>query len=546
MKRHQVWKETMKKRPPGTTGEIVDAGNDRGIVLLLAVTSLLCGMAVMIIEVLGSRVIGPFFGASLYVWTSLITVTLVALAIGYWSGGILSDRSVRSRDRLYTIIALAGGSVLLIPILKAPVIKLALPLGLRTGSLVSSGMLFGPSLLLLGMVSPFIIRVAALEMASIGRTVGIFSSISTVGSFIGTVCTGFILIAYFPIDIIFIVVGGVLLVVAAGYFLLYRRSVLLLPLLILPFLVPVSGGPKSKLLADGTRVSRVFFKESFYGNIQVHDYSSDKNRFRELVVDATIQGGMDTASRQSVHGYTYFQQFIPRVINPQGRNCLVVGLGPGAIPMWYEQQGVRTDVVDIDPTIFEVARRFFGFSVSGDTFAEDARYFLGRPGKKYDYIILDVFNGDNTPFHVMSKEALQTVKQRLNPGGVLGINLFGAISGDTFMTASVVRTLREVFKTVDLYPGSTRTSPDGIGNLELFAYDRQPVVINFGQLVKYDVHPFVANVRAHMLEKFEFPAHTPAIVLTDSYNPIDFFDVRTKEYSRKHTIRFSDIDFLLG
>ena len=526
--------------------EPVQAGNGRGLLLFLAVTSLLCGMAVMIIEVLGSRVIGPFFGASLYVWTSLITVTLVALACGYWSGGILSDRCGRPCDRLYVIIALAGCATLLIPVLKSPAIKLAIPMGLRVGSLVSSGLLFGPALLLLGMVSPFIIRVAALELASIGRTVGIFSSISTVGSFIGTVSTGFILIAYFPIDTIFIVVGGVLLAVSAGYFLAYRRSWLLAPLLVLPFLVPGGGGPKTKLLPDGTRLSRIFFKESFYGNIQVHDYASDRNQFRELVVDATIQGGIDTVSRQSVHAYTYFQQFIPRVINPQGRDCLVIGLGPGVIPMWYEQQGVRTDVVDIDPTVFEVARRFFNFSVSGETYAEDARYFLGRPGKQYDYIILDVFNGDSTPFHVLSKEALQTVRQRLKSGGVLGINLFGAISGETYMTASVVRTLKEVFTTVDLFPGSTRTNPAGIGNLELFAYDREPRTIRLEDLVKYDVHPLVANVRSLMLEKFEFPHNTPAMTLTDSYNPIDFFDIRTKEYSRKRTLEFSDIDFLLG
>jgi spermidine synthase len=523
-----------------------EAGNDRGLLAFLALTSLLCGAVVMIIEVLGSRVIGPFFGASLYVWTSLITVTLVALASGYWSGGLLSDRCSGSRDWLYGIVALAGCSILLIPMLKAPAIKLALPLGLRIGSLASSGMLFGPSLLLLGMVSPFIIRIAALEMASVGRTVGLFSAISTVGSFIGTVGTGFILIAYFPIDRIFIAAGGVLLFVAVSYTQIHRRSWLLLPLLSLPFLVPVSGGSKSKLLADGTRMSRVFFRDSFYGNIQVHEYSSNKINQRSLIVDATIQGGIDTVSGQSVYHYTYFQQFIPRVINPLGTDCLVVGLGPGAIPLWYEQQGVRTDVVDIDPVVFDVARRFFNFSVTGDTYAEDARYFISRPGKKYDYIILDVFNGDNTPFHILSREALQGVKQRLKPGGVVGINIFASIRGETFMTASVVRTLKEVFKTVDLFPGFTATDPAGIGNLELFAYDRQPVIIKLDQLMHYQVHPSVANVHRLMLDKFEFPEHTPAMILTDSYNPIDFFDLRTKEYNRTRTIETSDIDFLLG
>jgi len=538
--------KTDKKQTVEPSPDTGDAGHDRRMIGFLLLTSLLCGMAVMIIEVLGSRVIGPFFGASLYVWTSLITVTLVALACGYWGGGTLSDRGGDPRSRLYGIIGLAGCMVLLVPLLKAPVIKLALPMGLRLGALVSSSMLFGPALLLLGMVSPFIIRIAALQLASIGRTVGLFSSVSTVGSFIGTVSTGFILIAYFPIDRIFIVVGGVLLAVAVAYFALFRGNRPLLLLLILPFLVPTTGGVVSKTLKDGTLLTRVFARDTFYGNIQVHDYRSRFGNFRELVVDATIQGGIDAVSGQSVHRYPYFQQFIPRIINPGGTDCLVVGLGPGAIPMWYEGQGVRTDVVDIDPVIFEVARRFFNFRISGETYAEDARYFLGRPGKQYDYIILDVFNGDSTPFHVMSKEALQTVRGRLKPGGVLGINLFGALRGNTYMTASVVRTLNEVFATVDLYPGTTQSDPAGIGNLELFAYDRPAVPVTLDKLVRYEVHPLAANVRMLMLETFRFPEGTPAMVLTDSYNPIDFFDVTTKEFSRKRTIEFSDINFLLG
>ena len=526
--------------PPGASG------HDRWLVPFLALTALLCGAAVMIIEVLGSRVIGPFFGASLYVWTSLITITLVALAAGYWWGGLFSDRCMQARDRLYGIIALSGIAVLLIPLLKGPVIKLSMPLGLRLGSLVSAGLLFAPSLMLLGMVSPFVIRIAALETASIGRTVGLFSSISTAGSFLGTVCTGFVLIAYFPINQIFLVVGGVLLVTSVTYALIFRRSGMLLPLLILPFLVPSGGGTKTRHSPNGMQLSRIFFKDTFYGNMQVHEYSRGNQRSRHLVVDATVQGGIDVDSGLSLFAYPYFQQFIPRAINPHGRECLVVGLGPGVIPMWYERQGVRTDVVDIDPEVFGVASRFFGFAVSGGTYAEDARYFLNRSTKKYDYVILDVFNGDTTPFHVLSKEALLTVKQRLSAGGVLGVNIFGAIRGDTLMTASVVRTLKEIFQTVDIYPAIERNDSIGIGNIELFAYDGKAVTLKPENISAYQMHPLTENARPLMLSTFTFPAGTPAMVLTDSYNPVDFYDVRIKEYSRNRILQFSDIDFLLG
>lgn len=500
----------------------------------------------MVVEVLGSRVIGPFFGASLYVWTSLITVTLVALAFGYWCGGILSDRSGRITDWLYSLIALAGILVLLIPLMKTPIIKLVLPMGLRMGSLISAGLLFGPALLLLGMVSPLIIRTAVREIESIGRTVGLFSSVSTVGSFIGTVCTGFILIAYFNVDRILICAGGGLLLLSVAYTIFFRRSWMLMPLLLLPFFVPEGGAIKTKLLPSGTRVTRTFFKDTFYGNMQVLEYSYGSKLTRELVVDATIQGGIDASSGASIYEYPYFLQFIPRLINPDGKECLVIGLGAGVIPMWYERQGVRADVVDIDPLVFDVARRFFAFKVSGESIAEDARYFLNRTAKQYDYVILDVFNGDNTPFHVLSKEALMTLKQRMASGGVLGINVWGNLKGDTYMTASIIRTLKEVFSTVDIYPAFDVSDPEAIGNLEIFAYDGAPVTIDIAQLAGYEVSPMVGNIRDLMHKKFEFPTNTPAITLTDGYNPIDFYDLKTKEINRKRIMDVTDLDFLMG
>lgn len=513
---------------------------------LLLMTALICGATVMVVEILGSRVIGPFFGASLYVWTSLITVTMVALAAGYWGGGILSDHCRSNIDWLYGIIGVAGVLILLVPVLKTPVIKIALPLGLRLGALASAGLLFGPALLLLGMVSPLIVRIAVRETTGIGRTVGLFYSVSTVGSFIGTVFTGFILIAYFNVDRIFIVSGAALLLLSVIYAAFLRRLWICTFLLLLPFSVPEGGTLKTKLLSGGTRVTRMFFKDSFYGNMQVLDYTYGDRHTRELIVDAGIQGGVDMVSGASVYEYPYFLQFIPRTINPEGKSCLVIGLGPGAIPMWYERQGVKADVVDIDPLVFDVARRFFAFDISGDSVVEDARYFLNHTQKRYDYIIVDVFNGDNTPFHVLSREALAAAKQRMAPGAVLGINIGGSLRGDTYMTASIVRTLKEVFKTVDIYPGFDAASTQSSGNLELFAYDMEPVTIRPAQLSGYAVHPMAGNVRDMMLRKFEFPENTRAITLTDGYNPIDFYDVKTKEYNRSRIMEATDLDFLLG
>ena len=122
-------------------------------VAYLILTAVACGGLIMVIEVLGSRVIGPFFGVSLFVWTSLISVTLMALAAGYAVGGWASDRW-SDPGVLYGIISAAGILALLVPVLKAPILMLCQPLGLRGGAFASTLLLFGPSLFLLGAFRP--------------------------------------------------------------------------------------------------------------------------------------------------------------------------------------------------------------------------------------------------------------------------------------------------------------------------------------------------------------------------------------------------------
>lgn len=510
-------------------------------IIFLVITSLMCGALVMAVEVLGSRIIGPFFGASLFVWTSLITVTLVGLALGYAAGGILSDRH-ESPDYLYGIIFLAGIAILLVPALKRPVIDLTMSMGLRLGALSASALLFGPALLLLGCVSPYIIKIAAREIHNIGRTVGLFSALSTVGSFVGTVCTGFILIAWFPVNRIFTFIGASLIVLAILYFLAFRKKPIFLLLLVVPFLVPGGEVIRTKVLETGTTVTRIYDADSFYGNIKVLEYSYGAKRVRDLLLDGVVQGGMDLSSGLSIYDYSYYLQYIPYSINPKGKSCLVIGLGMGAVPMWYEKMGIITDVVDINPDVFTVAETYFGFRNRGERFVEDARYFLNRSDKNYDYVILDVFTGESTPLHVLSREALQLLSRRMTTGGVLGLNLIGSLGKETRVTASVIKTLQQVFATVDIYPCA---DPEKAGNVAVFAYNFPPVHLDRERLKSFPFHPKVAAAREQIGSKFTLPPDAQGIILTDNYNPIDSWDLRFKEAIRKKAWVWTDKDMLL-
>jgi hypothetical protein len=130
----------------------------------------LTGASVMVIELPGIRLIAPFYGASLYVWSSLISVTMITLAIGYFVGGRWTDRA--RRIGLSLIIALAALFTLLIPWATLSVLLATDPLGLRGGAFVSALVLFFPSLTLLGMVGPFAIKLATSQLDGDGPSTG--------------------------------------------------------------------------------------------------------------------------------------------------------------------------------------------------------------------------------------------------------------------------------------------------------------------------------------------------------------------------------------
>jgi len=516
----------------------------------LGLTAFLCGAAIMVVEILGARVIGPLFGVSLFVWTSLIAVTMIALAAGYAVGGYLVDRTANA-DLLYGAIAAAGVLVLLVPGVKLPVLQACVPLGLRAGAFTAALVLFGPPLFLLGCVAPCVVRLAARCLETVGKTVGCFYSLSTVGSIVGTVLTGFVLIAWFGVNQIFALTGGALLLVAAAYFggvrrRLARALAVLLPLGLVWAWAPGAAVGDSRLLASGTRVTLVDVLEGYYGSVRVLDYTHGVNRVREMTIDGLIQGGVDLASGLPTYEYLYFMQYLPVAIRPGGRRCLVLGLGAGVVPRWYEARGITTDVVEIDPNVVDAARRHFGFTGRGELFLGDARYQLGQPGPAYDYLVMDVFNGDATPAHLLGLEAFRAARARLTPAGVLALNLHGGLVDHARGTAAVVHTLRQVFDNVDIYP-SFEPLPGAHGNLALMAYDGLPVRPGPELFSGVPIHPLARpGVVPFARRRFDLPAQAENALLTDEHNPIDLLDIGLREDVRRGILRDTHWDLLIG
>src|SRR5262249_55624535 len=141
------------------------------------------------------------------------------------------------------------------------------------------------------------------------------------------------------------------------------------------------------------------------------------------------------------------------VIYPaETRNVLMLGLGGGTISTYLARHmpDLAVGVVEIDPTVVAVAKKYFGLRESDKVrFLDgDGRVFLNRHKETYDLILLDAFHGGYVPFHLLTKEFFTLVKQRLAPGGAAAFN----VHDDTKLYASTLLTLAAVFPAVHLYP----------------------------------------------------------------------------------------------
>lgn len=188
----------------------------------LYLTLFITGAVVLIVEISGTRILAPFYGSTIYVWSSLITVTMACLALGYYWGGRLADKYPDFRI-LYLIIFLTGLIILIIPKIDGLVLLWSYGLGTKWGSLLASFLLFSLPLTALGMISPLAIKLKTKFLDSLGTIAGNLYAISTVGSLVGALLAGFWLIPNFGIASIINFSGSALLIISIIWLVVNQR-----------------------------------------------------------------------------------------------------------------------------------------------------------------------------------------------------------------------------------------------------------------------------------------------------------------------------------
>lgn len=174
------------------------------------------GAVLMGLQIVGSRILAPYFGSSVYVWGSLIGIFLAALSVGYYLGGRAADRWPRPAV-LTSTLSTAGLLIFLLPVLSRPVLAALTDwdLGWRTSPLLASVVLFSLPSILMGVTSPFAIRLAATDLATVGNTAGMMYAISTAGSITGTLLTAFVLVPAMGVRAILYALGTSLIVLGS-------------------------------------------------------------------------------------------------------------------------------------------------------------------------------------------------------------------------------------------------------------------------------------------------------------------------------------------
>ncbi len=500
--------------------------------LWLYCTVFLTGAAVMVIELLGTRLIAPFYGASLYVWASLISVTMIALAIGYFAGGHWADRSRYAS--LWLIIAVAGILTFTIPWMAGPVLLATDPLGLRLGTFTSTLILFTPSLVMLGMVGPFAVKQATADLNKVGANTGSIYAVSTVGSVAGTLLLGFYLFPRIGTREIFLGLGAGLLLLAlivAFYERRHIRSAITLIPIVLLLLLGIDSS--SALTAAGQEQQNASFqtrfeRETLYGWVRVLD--DPALNLRLLTADASTIGAASLSNGENALTYQKIAGLIP-ALAPGMSHALLIGQGAGHMVTSLKRQGLVTDTIEIDPAVAEAARDYFGFMPTGQTLIGDARYEIRKLQGPYDLIILDVFTGGSEPAHLLTLETLQQLNSLLTARGVFALNFVSFLEeGRNPALASVHRTLKQVFPHQLVFI----SEPGSDFNDFIFIASRHALSIDENELSRSQ-QAWLAARLLRIDSKY-------GSILTDNLNPLEQLQSRKSEYYRRLIIDSMGID----
>ena len=468
-----------------------------------------------------SRLLAPYFGTSLFVWTNIIAVIMSALAVGYWLGGKISERRPEMTF-LLKIILIGGVLCFIIPFLIEPLsVYILSDLALMSsaswvilfGSFFATVFVFFLPIMLLGMTSPYLIKIISLRHTDVGNVSGTIFAVSTIGSIIGTFLPSIVFIAWLGSKKT-ILIFAVTLIIVAALGLVNRRRFIYLGMLAFvagPIFIPPSLRPEPNIILE---------TESVYQYIQV----VEEGGVRSLKYNEGTGTQSVFVPDQFLTGHMYFDVMAasPALFMQGELDVLNIGLAGGTAVrgMSYLFEGekqINIEGVEIDNTIIQIAKKYFDLNLDNlKIYNQDGRIFARSTEKKYDLILVDAYSNQiYIPWHLTTDEFFRNIEAILKEKGVVALNL-NSTSEESGLFKALTNTMAHNFNYVYSAP-IPRTF-----NYIIFAA-REP--IDFNILLdnqKVNENSSLVDLIQYLVENQSIIRYNPEIaLLTDDCAPVE-------------------------
>ncbi len=438
--------------------------------IFLYMTEFFAGMSVMAAELGASRLLAPYFSSSQIVWTIIIGTIMIAMALGNIYGGRSADKNP-DPDRLYSRMIIAAIWLAAIPVLgKYVIVGISglLILTVSTNLLIWAAfiacmMIFVFPLFLLGTVTPSLVKYTVDSLDSSGRTVGILNASNTVGSIIGTFVPTFVTIPAVGTSATFLIFAGILFALSAVYFISKKTGLIKLAIAFVIMIICCIFGAVSSFAFWQDDIE--YEGESVYNYLQVTEDDS------EVVLSTNVLFGVQSMLEKSggltgmYYDYAMAAPYMSGVHEREGLDVLILGMGTGTYATQCSRyfDNLSFEGVEIDEKIIDLSRKYFELPESVHVELYDGRAYLNAVEKSYDIIMVDAYQDITIPFQMSSVEFFELVKDHLNPGGVMVMNMNMKTGGDGGINDYLSDTVSRVF-------GEVYTIPvERSSNVELFA-----------------------------------------------------------------------------
>lgn len=492
--------------------------------LLLYSTSFFCGMSVMAVELSASKLLAPFFGSSQIIWTVIIGLIMISMSIGNILGGRSADKH-NSMNRLYIYIWVAALWIAVIPFVGKYLITaisglliLFLPNNLLvTGSAISCLVIFSMPLVILGMVSPYLVKLGVTNIENTGKTVGKIYAMNTIGSIIGTFLPTFVTIPLFGTSKTFLIFSLVLNLICFSYFILSKTKIIRISVsLVIIF----------SLLAMPISDSYAFWKDCIVEDESQYNYLQVTEDENSVYLSTNVAFGVQSIYKKDnkLSGFYYdYALMAPQFIKDFNTNdkldLLILGLGTGS----YAKQSkiyypnTQTDGVEIDSKIVDLSKQYFDLKDDeANIFVTDGRTFLSdKQCEMYDVIMVDAYHDITIPFHMASKEFFTEVSKHLKPGGVILLNINMKSEGDNPINQYLNQTVKSVMKKVYTYDVKNTT------NVLLFASNDSDMLSNYNNNIeKFDSQNPLQEISLYVKDNLQETTKSE-LIFTDDIAPVD-------------------------